>query len=72
MLREPEIYDDAPPYYQPRGASHTGGTFADLACACPGVNSTAKTEGKEGASLQMPQMPAEHEPTLSTGCGMGK
>lgn len=28
-LKEAVIPDDAPPYYQPRGASHYGGSFAD-------------------------------------------
>ncbi|KAH7131804.1 putative prostaglandin G/H synthase 2/cyclooxygenase 2, pgh2/cox2 [Dendryphion nanum] len=32
-LREPVLYDDAPPYYQPRGPSHTGGTFGDSVAA---------------------------------------
>jgi hypothetical protein len=73
MLREPEIFDDAPPYYQPRGASHTGGTFADVVCTCPAANHPAaeKKEVKDGAAPKAPT-PAELEPTLSAGCGVGK
>jgi hypothetical protein len=64
-LREPEIPDDAPPYYQPRGASHTGGTFADVACAC-------STPGHKNEAVPAKTVtPAEQEPTVSTGCGMG-
>ncbi|KAF2492523.1 hypothetical protein BU16DRAFT_583709 [Lophium mytilinum] len=74
-LRELELYDDAPPYYQPRGASHTGGVFGDAAhvsstpSSIPnGSANTKKIEIKDGAALLKPQTPAEHEPTIFTGC----
>jgi hypothetical protein len=65
-LREPEIADDRPPYYQPRGASHTGGTFADVACTCstPAHNAKAMVPAKA-------VKPTEQQPILSNGCGMG-
>ncbi len=76
-LRLPVIPDDAPPFYQPQGASHTGGTFADISCACTAagvVPLLQKTgDGKEEVKLQKVGVDAaEREPTLSTGCGMGK
>ena len=73
-LRQPEIDDDAPPYYQPRGASHTGGTFAEVACVCGAhdVSGTAKkAEDKDGAAALATKTPAEREPTFSSGCGIG-
>lgn len=32
MLRNDDLPDDVPPFYQPQGPSHYGGSFADVAC----------------------------------------
>ena len=78
LERTPEP-DDAPPFYQPQGASHTGGTFADVACVCAAAGTVCqckpatKQEGGEhdtaARKTLKEQMPAEFEPTYSKGCG---
>ncbi|KAJ4377179.1 hypothetical protein N0V83_000002 [Neocucurbitaria cava] len=71
-LREPKLYDGAPPYYQPRGASYTGGTFADVACTYSRAAVIEKPEGKDGFASLETKTPAGREPTISNGCGIGK
>ncbi|KAG8527867.1 uncharacterized protein KY384_006783 [Bacidia gigantensis] len=34
LLKKAPLPDDYPPFYQPQGASHTGGSFADTVCVC--------------------------------------
>lgn len=61
-LNKPTIPDDEPPFYQPKGPSHYGGSFAEtLSSAAAKVESDAlnNTE-EEGAKLPVP-------PTV--GCG---
>lgn len=57
-LEVPLLPDDAPPFYQPRGASHHGGTFGD----------SAKSTITEVVFINA----AELEPTLTTGCALAK
>jgi len=70
MLREAHIGDDAPPYYQPQGASHTGGAFGDVGCIC-GTPEGCPDKEKANGKGKTGQTPAEREPTFSCGCGMG-
>lgn len=67
-LFQPRLPDDAPPFYQPQGASHIGGSFADVVCVCgtPGVQCAC---AKEDGGMRIP-LAAEREPTLATGCGI--
>lgn len=34
MLQKKPLPDDFAPFYQPRGPSHSGGSFADTICVC--------------------------------------
>ena len=74
-LRQMAVPDDSPPFYQPKGASHTGGTFADVSCVCnaAGVVPVVEMIGdREEIKLKRVDMEAaEREPTYSTGCGVG-
>ena len=85
ILRQPKIDADAlsaPPFYQPRGTSHFGGSFADVACVCnvPGKacqckstgDAAAKEAGNDGAKDHGKiLMQADHVRSISTGCGIG-
>ena len=42
--------DDLPPWYQPQGASHVGGTFADVSCICAAA--TVAKFPKSGANIE--------------------
>ena len=75
-LKSAWLPDDAPPWYQPQGASHIGGSFADVACICanPETSHSCHCLGKESrgnrvkaAQSHVPTA-ASREPTLSTGC----
>ena len=74
--------DWAPPWYQPSGASHFGGTFADVSCICAaakvaqasGGDASAATKGQHEphcpcvTQADKPVVPTP--PQLSTGCGL--
>lgn len=70
--------DDAPPWYQPQGASHVGGTFADVACICVQAGthcsclklSEESQEGPPAKSL-IPNA-AAHMTPLTNGCSLSK
>lgn len=73
-LKSPWLPDDAPPWYQPQGASYVGGSFAEAMCVCaspgthcPCFSSGAKSDDTAVAQSRVPTA-ALHEPTLSTGC----
>jgi hypothetical protein len=84
LLHQLKIPVDAlagPPWYQPQGPSHYGGTFADVSCVCnvPGkechckdpLSKEGKSEEKDGQK-QKPLTAAEtHTLTFSKGCGVG-
>jgi hypothetical protein len=82
-----ELPDDAPPFYQPQGPSHVGGTFAGVVCICAAAQAAASARPD-----QLPKAdgkPIKHEShcpchfhsetekrglqtsKLSTGCGLG-
>jgi len=69
----------APPFYQPQGPSHFGGSFADVACVCnaPGMpcdckNAAARKEKQyEAAEKAQKPMQTDYESSISRGCGMG-
>ncbi|KAI9705161.1 MAG: hypothetical protein M1820_005308 [Bogoriella megaspora] len=67
-LKSAWLPDDAPPWYQPQGASHVGGSFADVACICahPETHQSSLSLGKK---THVPTA-ASPEPTLSTGCSL--
>ncbi|KAI9667934.1 MAG: hypothetical protein M1821_000754 [Bathelium mastoideum] len=78
MLRSAWLPDDAPPWYQPQGVSHIGGSFADVACtcanletyhSCPDPGKKLHEDGPEIAQSRVPTA-ALREPTLSTGCSL--
>ena len=84
-LHQPMIDSDslaAPPFYQPQGASHVGGSFAEVVCICntPGtvchckdpISAAVKAGKGEAATAATAPTPAELEPANSTGCGIGK
>ena len=78
-LFQPALPDDAPPFYQPQGASHVGGSFADVVCICATPDSKctcfkkSDTAGNREAdnSSRIPNA-AKSEPTLTTGCSVGR
>lgn len=59
-LNKPSIPDDEPPFYQPKGPSYYGGSFAEVVCANNDVESKKKAEGNLGVTA--PAVP-------SAGCG---
>lgn len=72
-IKSPYVPDFAPPWYQPQGASHTGGSWADVACICASAGkkcfcadpSTKSQQKKDSETpVSTPKMP---EP-LATGC----
>ncbi|KAL9064876.1 MAG: hypothetical protein Q9157_007672 [Trypethelium eluteriae] len=65
-LKSAWLPDDAPPWYQPQGVSHIGGSFADVACICanPETDHSCLNSGKKS---HVPTA-ALREPTLLTGC----
>ncbi|KAL9094108.1 MAG: hypothetical protein Q9165_003523 [Trypethelium subeluteriae] len=75
-LKSAWLPDDAPPWYQPQGVSHIGGSFADVACACanPETNHSCLNPGQksheDGAEPAQSRVPtaALREPTFSAGC----
>ena len=78
-LIQPKINVDAlaaPPFYQPKGASAFGGSFADVACVCnqSGTQCHCKDakEKKEEAETTSQKQQAGHELPISVGCGIGK
>ncbi|KAK5561933.1 hypothetical protein LTR46_000738 [Exophiala xenobiotica] len=108
ILHHPQIDPDAlaaPPFYQPQGASHFGGSFADADAAATAAAASVPAQGTPkdanansnangnvngnvngtgvgvgvgaaGASSSpdstKPKMPADLEPSITTGCGIGK
>ncbi|KAI3318576.1 heme peroxidase [Xylariaceae sp. AK1471] len=70
----PTLPDDAPPFYQPQGLSHFGGSFADCLCATGDCRCSEKKDGqgkKDGSGKSTPLTDvAAQMPTLSTGCGL--
>jgi hypothetical protein len=81
LLRQAKIDADAlaaPPFYQPQGASHFGGSFADVACVCTTsgkecqCREKAKTKDVDKDEVLKAKLPAELEASISTGCGVGK
>lgn len=72
-LVTPRIPDD--PLYQPQGASHFGGSFADVVCIC---NEPGKVCKCKDAAAQTPDREEGKEPALKPavgvrlvkGCGM--
>jgi hypothetical protein len=77
-LKQPKINIDAlaaPPFYQPKGPSCYGGSFADMVCVCnqPGKECHCKdaNAGDAAAASMKVQIPAGHEVSISTGCGVG-
>lgn len=66
--------DSYPPFYQPQGASHTGGSFADAVCVCntPGNACQPKaddaTAAKDQSDEAKAKTPAELAPVRSAGC----
>ena len=57
MLRKEELPDSFPPFYQPQGPSHYGGSFADVVDI-------------EGGEKPVPQkMPADKVEVKLGGCG---
>ena len=84
-LKQAKIPEDAlavPPWYQPQGASHYGGSFADVACVCntPGKDchckdaaQRGKEDEKEGATgTSQRHLQGEGGTPVSTGCGISK
>lgn len=71
--KQPVLDDDGPPFYQPQGASHGGGTFAEVVCICniPGKTCQCKDTAPTAPAAMEGKTPAELEPTLTAGCGMG-
>jgi hypothetical protein len=43
--------DDTPPFYQPQGASHIGGTFAAVVCVCAAAKAKARADEKAGTEI---------------------
>jgi hypothetical protein len=81
MLQKPSIPAEAlslPPYYQPQGPSHYGGTFADVSCICNAPDKECKCEAAKLPSPdssktkeeQTQTMPMQHALTISSGCGI--
>ena len=78
MLRKDELPDYFPPFYQPQGASHYGGSFADVVCVCnvPGVTCKCKQVGSEmkdveaGEKVAASKMPADAVDVKMGGCGV--
>ena len=84
-LKQAKINVDAlaaPPFYQPKGASSFGGSFADTGCVCnvqgrechckeaeKGKMEVKKTD--HAANALKTQLPAHHEVSISKGCGVG-
>lgn len=69
-LRSAWLPDDAPPWYQPQGVSHFGGTFAETVCGCATTAQTA-ADAPQGDLAKDPSLtPAHLEPTVSVGCSM--
>lgn len=76
LLKQSRLPDGFPPFYQPQGASHVGGSFADTICVCnmPGAvcqckdGNAALKQNEEGfISISVPADQLEVKPT---GCGM--
>ncbi|KAI1179312.1 heme peroxidase [Nemania sp. FL0916] len=72
-LAVPTLPDDAPPFYQPQGLSHFGGTFATCQCSA-GTCECSKKHDEQGmedgdGNSAPPKDIAAMMPTLSTGCG---
>ncbi|KAI1159060.1 heme peroxidase [Nemania serpens] len=70
----PKLPDDAPPFYQPQGLSHFGGTFADCECAtgtcqCSKKHDEQGMKDGDGKSAPLTDIAAKM-PTLSTGCSL--
>lgn len=68
-----------PPWYQPQGPSHVGGTFADVSCVCAAAQAAGTAaSGAAGHESHCPCVgPAKTMPApdtshvqLSTGCGL--
>lgn len=82
LLRQPQIDVNAlaaPPFYQPQGLSHVGGSFADVACVCnmPGRACSCKdaAEGKDAKGKETEgakPLAADLEVKISAGCGVAK
>ena len=78
MLGKDELPDYFPPFYQPQGASHYGGSFADVVCICnvPGIACKCKqgwnqTEGVVGSEkAAVPKTPADAVDMKMGGCGV--
>lgn len=73
--------DDCPPWYQPQGASHVGGTLADVSCICaaakvaedPKVRATTKANVKHEPQcpcVSQAKTPVPEATQFSTGCGL--
>ena len=81
-LASPPLPDNFPPWYQPQGASHFGGTFADVSCICAAAKVAEVAGGDAGADAEAhhePHCPCVTQakqtaiplpPQLSTGCGL--
>jgi hypothetical protein len=75
-LTPPFVPDDSPPWYQPQGPSHVGGSFAEVTCICAKPDSPcrclqqATDATRQDERLPRRQHPAELEPTLSKGCSL--
>ena len=76
MLQQGSLSDSIPPFYQPQGASHIGGSFADTVCVCstPGVACRCKKGAATAASSEEDMvkvaMPAEQASATLRGCGV--
>lgn len=68
ILQKDPLPDDFPPFYQPQGTSHFGGSFADVACACSELGRECKCTEGTGESGGQRSGPAGAVDVSMKGC----
>lgn len=62
LLGVNSMLDDVPPFYQPNGPSHSGGSFAQSSCVCQTTGNACRCKDQSDASVK-----TTNAPTLPKG-----